>query len=358
MVDKKLLALMVDIAYKNNSSQINILPKGWKILFTSKEISNYEYKFQSVVFINKDEKQLVIADAGTRIGNYSFKESFADLTADYDIFAHNIPKKFSVSAIKFCNEVIKTLGADIIDYQFHCTGHSLGAVLAELTAVYLGMHYYPVKSVTFDSPGSKPLVMKLIKASGKEFDYSKLDIEIYNSNPNFINNLNDQIGQVFQILIDRDSAQAGTVSSYFSSLINSLPFSNYTIPSLHKQIDSHSLKNFTKCFNQSQNKLFAPFKLEDWHANINGARILTYDEELFKQLKNILKAEAKNNVTDDLIMFQTSEIEQETQDPSILVDVVTCDSNDILLARQFKLLTCQENADWIIVTGANLADSQ
>ena len=71
------------------------------------------------------------------------------------------------------------------------TGHSLGAILAELTAAK-----YRSPAVTFDSPGSEDL-MNEFTTDDKE--YANEHIIMYNAAPNLVNTLAEHMGVVYRV---------------------------------------------------------------------------------------------------------------------------------------------------------------
>lgn len=156
-------------------------------------------------YVNEAANQLILAHRGTDIDIDSeedaqgisinlddgkFWDILNDLDDDYDIYYGNIPEQQFKAALAFTK---KTEAAYLEKYgkkpEIIHTGHSLGAVLAELCAVK-----NQCRAVTFESPGTKPLVEKL--EAEEKLNLKKVDITIYNAEPNSINTLHEQIGTV------------------------------------------------------------------------------------------------------------------------------------------------------------------
>jgi len=116
-----------------------------------------------------------------------------DMDDDYDIFHGKIPLQQFEAAQHF---VKKAKESYVEKYkkepQIIHTGHSLGAVLAELCAMKDNS-----KAITFESPGSKPLASQLVDI--QDVDFGNVDITSCNAEPNQINTLHENLGKVIPL---------------------------------------------------------------------------------------------------------------------------------------------------------------
>lgn len=109
-------------------------------------------------------------------------------------------------------------------YRLSFTGHSLGAWLAELSTYYSYAYfeYRNVKSVTFESPGTEPM-MKRLRSNIKNKDAIKgedLDIVTYLAAPNPVNSCNKHVGRVYRVESEMKLPQES--ENAFSKIINYL----------------------------------------------------------------------------------------------------------------------------------------
>ncbi|MFT5166188.1 MAG: hypothetical protein ACI8P3_001419, partial [Saprospiraceae bacterium] len=174
-----------------------------------KAISTGGYYGQA--YLDRNTKEVIIAHRGTdslidafsegKVGNQKTGNKIwnlvKDLDDDYEIYAGKIPRQQFLEAQAFTKKVKQAY-----QKQFNAapkivhTGHSLGAVLAELCAVTDNC-----KAITFESPGTAPLLEELESLSYGKFDYKtfdakKVDITTYNAEPNQINTLHPHLGKV------------------------------------------------------------------------------------------------------------------------------------------------------------------
>lgn len=166
-------------------------------------------------YIDKSTGQLIIAHRGTDNLINTFVEDdkldkdfgqrilalVRDLDDDYEIFSGKIPREQYYEARAFSKKAKKTYREQFNkEPEVVHTGHSLGAVLAELCAIEENS-----KAITFESPGSGPLIKELSEITYnsdfdyKKFDPSKVDITTYNARPNRINTLHQHVGKVIPL---------------------------------------------------------------------------------------------------------------------------------------------------------------
>lgn len=122
--------------------------------------------------------------------------------------------------------VIKNIRKSLPDFDITFTGHSLGAVMAELCACRFNM-----VAITYESPGCRPLVIDNPPYTRESYQH----IQTFLAAPNAINSLHEHIGKIAQVYIphaeDDYSFQhvatsimvsASRIASYLSFPIESL----------------------------------------------------------------------------------------------------------------------------------------
>ncbi len=186
-------------------------------------------------YIDKKSNQLIIAHRGTdnlisaytegqkvdrKIGSQLW-EMVRDLDDDYEIYSGKIPKAQFLEARKFTASAISAFEEKHGKKpKVVHTGHSLGAVLAELCAVESNC-----KAITFESPGTAPLLEELSsmtygKFDHKKFDAKKADVTSYNAEPNRINTLHKHIGKVIPLYKEKEYQKAYEDYSLFENISN------------------------------------------------------------------------------------------------------------------------------------------
>ncbi|KJV55292.1 alpha/beta hydrolase family protein [Orientia tsutsugamushi] len=166
---------------------------GWKILCNSadyKDTNKYGYK--AVAFINEKTKEIHVATAGTDPKNVD------DLRDDIKgVYMHgNISKIEPMKA--FIDKVVNKINAE--GYKYTTSGHSLGAVVSDLTAAEIvSRNLKLIESTTFDNPGSYSALdyatkNKIFSNEAREKIYSLAKYcKVINAVPNLINETNDQL---------------------------------------------------------------------------------------------------------------------------------------------------------------------
>ncbi len=244
---------LVNIAYQtreNLAEHIKHLTanSNWKVLATSHEMeAATKSEFKAVAFINKDTKQVVIAHAGTQVSASDIKQSLEDIWADMQLAAKITPDRKLESIKAFITEIQGKLQKDAEEYSFSTTGHSLGSVLSDLAAVeMLSRGMKVTDSVTFDNPGSRPVIEHALKAglftkieetkkTTEEMTVKSIQSEIFFASvqaqkPNVVSRVNEQMGQEYIKVQDVQSAEkhegsasttpSDTESSYLVYLFN------------------------------------------------------------------------------------------------------------------------------------------
>lgn len=177
--------------------------------------------YHGQAYLNNKTGELVISHRGTEnimdaLGDSESNNSknnlmdlIRDLDNDYEIFSGQIPREQYLEARSFSRKVQQKYEADYGEAPkvIH-TGHSLGAVLAELCALT-----EDCEAVTFESPGISPFLKELEELSAGSFDLEsfqpgKAKITIYNAEPNKVNTLHDHIGKVVYLYDEKKAIRA------------------------------------------------------------------------------------------------------------------------------------------------------
>ena len=193
-------------------------------------------------YINEKNNQLIIAHRGTdldialdnfdmddlsiKLDEGNLLDLIKDLDDDIDIFNGRIPQQ-QFEAAQYFTKVVKEKYTQQYNSepQIIHTGHSLGAVLAELCSLK-----DQCKAVTFESPGTKPMVDQL---EIENLNLAKADITSYNAAPNKINSLHEHLGTVIPLY---DTTE--TLSAYSTEELSSLK--QHSIKDLLKRFDRES----------------------------------------------------------------------------------------------------------------------
>ncbi len=208
-------ALMSQAVYKDGG----ILPKelqqkGWEKL----DVGQTDTGYYGVAYVNHQTKEIIIAHRGTDpdVGDGidvlagstpQFVKRFlginsdgSDLDDDLQISIGNAPDQYGESR-KFVQDIQTQANAQGYgDYHVTHTGHSLGAVLADLHAAETGQ-----QAITFDNPGAyEPL-------EDAKLSYNRDNHISYQSHPNLINQTNDQAGHTIHIRLQTESDKFGII---------------------------------------------------------------------------------------------------------------------------------------------------
>lgn len=197
---------------------------------TMKAVSMGGYYGQA--YYDTKSNQLIIAHRGTdnlisaftegqkvddKIGERLW-ELVKDLDDDYEIYNGKIPRMQYREAWAFTKKIKRAYEKQFGESpKVVHTGHSLGAVLAELCAITEDS-----RAVTFESPGTAPLMQELEEVSNGDFDYEKFKpeqakITTYNAEPNRINTLHKHLGKVIP-LYKGNKNQAMTKGNLFENI--------------------------------------------------------------------------------------------------------------------------------------------
>ncbi len=198
-------------AYKDSAcgSNVTLDPtvdehlKNWKVekVYPDTQVSGY----YAAIYINHTTHQVVLAIRGTEGGvmdtissllqkNSDWKTNFEEILGNQIVVGQQAR---NLQATEEAIEIAKNAG-----YRLSFTGHSLGAWLAELSAFYsyAFCEYYDIKAVTFDSPGTLPMMEKLQSNNiNDRVKLEDLDIVTYLAHPNPANCCNSHVGRVYKV---------------------------------------------------------------------------------------------------------------------------------------------------------------
>lgn len=185
-------AVLSEHVYSKDVKQgdtVQINQEGWQIIGTKKGSNDYF----GAIYKNERSKQLVLAHRGT--------QSFGNVIEDIQGVVLQLITAQHQEAYNFTKEAVER--AKDSNLHLSSTGHSLGALLAELSVYWCHdqFNYYDINAVTFESPGARGLIEKrmLSNLKGNRTDLETLDIIQYLSYPNLINTFGSHIGTVYQI---------------------------------------------------------------------------------------------------------------------------------------------------------------
>ncbi len=176
--------------------QVSFLPSGYKLLFSSDELSLSGDGYYGISAVNQRDKQIIICNAGTKLDLDKLHETLFDITSNIQIFNNEMPQQYKY-ALKFAQHALDKLPAK---YNITITGFSLGAVLADLISFKLSSYYPNLHAITFENPGSLDLINKHFRAD--DLGLSTV-FKSYNSAvPNLVNIFGEQFGERNMVCLD------------------------------------------------------------------------------------------------------------------------------------------------------------
>ncbi|MES2677561.1 MAG: cadherin-like domain-containing protein [Pseudomonadota bacterium] len=209
-------AIFSKFVYHNSTV---FLPSGWEIYRTSDSENTNVDGYSGQAYINRSTGEIVIAHRGTE-GFLSTDLFVADLQLALD----QIPTQYTNDLTQFVSQVkaqmtLEGLNLNNISY----TGHSLGGVLAQLSAIEdFKNGSTGAKAVVFDSPGvTLGMANEILNYSLNPNLASRINISNYMTSPNLVNTTNPHdFGINYRIYPDFDPGTTGAATSPASYLIN------------------------------------------------------------------------------------------------------------------------------------------
>ncbi len=250
--------------------------------------------FYAQIWMNHKYKQLIYACAGTKIDfltmNSSIKtkffgilDLFKDAVNDVRIFLHQPPLQYKYGMepfIEWSLNHLSKLGVNLKGYDIFFTGHSLGAMLADMGALY--MHKYnelSIKSVTMENPGSLRSISNLacaLKKDGHLFqnlEELKDNFVVFNNTPNWVNTAGEQFGRVYQ-LVTSTSEPAPTFANFLPSYMQQL------IQTAMTHFESHDKSHF--------DNIKKVFHVEEWPTGLFDDFLREHTDPLRKKLHSAI----------------------------------------------------------------------
>ncbi len=202
-------ALLSTHAYRNSKEGAKVelgqsvqqYLENWQVAKVYDDTKNSGY--YGVIYINEKTHQVVLANRGTEgiiagllSQNSDWKTNFEEILGGKIIIGQQARNyEATYEAVELAKKK---------NYRLSITGHSLGAWLAELSAFYCHAYfgYRNIKAVTFDSPGTLPMMKQLqsnIRSKDTDIDYNDLDITTYLAAPNPANSCNSHVGKVYRV---------------------------------------------------------------------------------------------------------------------------------------------------------------
>ncbi|XVN43837.1 MAG: hypothetical protein RCG16_06370 [Rickettsia hoogstraalii] len=330
---KEFAHLGVNLAYKTDYTSrylaealttdgTHLVGSGFEILAASCDNANTaQYGYKAVAFINKETKVVHIASAGT-------KADMNDVWDDALIVLCYAPNKLK-TAQKFVDEVIEKIGGieKAAEYIFETSGHSLGAIVADLTGVELHSRNLNFnKSVTFDSPGSQEVIKYAINQdlfTGKvitPLEELAKHSEIYNAKPNVINTTNSHAGKINLVLpkvnnIEKsESSKAEGWGTYLYNMVGAAAYKAAEYLGINKMVEglnNHKLKSFADL------KDHAVLPIADWK------------EQILENNEDTQKLKAIPSSGKDVYLLDTTRITDDEYTSIVGVDVFHWAYNDL-----------------------------
>lgn len=193
----------------------------WEVLNYSHDVEETnQYGFKAVTFINRHTHEIHMASAGTVADRH-------DILDDLLLTCGRIPYKLQLLK-GWVDEVVQKLGgADLAKaYQFSTSGHSLGAVVADLTGLEIASRGLSlVSSTTFENPGSEKAIQAVLDNQGfsGKIDSGQLAklrqcYTVYNAKPNLINTTQPQFADHCNLVLPPKHAHGESAKASQHSL--------------------------------------------------------------------------------------------------------------------------------------------
>lgn len=214
-------ALMSEAAYEEGEALPAELDNaGWRVYMAVDGSDGYH----GIAYINEGSNRVVFAHRGTNPD----ASIISDLDDDFQLWRGEPPGQFATSR-NFVENVSRELAASGRgDMPVIHTGHSLGAVLADLNAAQ-----DETRSITFENPGSR----EILENMGNRHDPN--DFVAYQSSPNLINQTNRPAGHAFRVNTGVERSAAGIIDVAFGPAGTLAREANY-------QLQSHSMENMLR----------------------------------------------------------------------------------------------------------------
>lgn len=348
--------------------------KNWVILNTSKDFGFNENGYYAIAFKNSVTGHIIIAHRGS-----------ADLYAivnDMQILGNREPDQYQ-EAVKFINK-IEQIHPDVIISH---TGHSLGAVLAELWA-YRNHRI----AVTVDSPGIVGTVYDKFFTRGKIFPH----IVTYFSHPNIVNACcGEHLGEQRTVspLVKQPSSLTGiagkAIWQYLSSFVETKAPKDIMefVNQLKKDVeDYHNVFNILLAFDHKTGGATNYRAVEKWPKapgerikfeeicvkhNLAIAAPESMDSNVMAKLEAVYQTETPNEYRIPLSLFSDEAQallqngEYYTNQNSYLMSLFEIQGGDVVIRSDSSIFTIQQFKNYVehkvvegLAKGLNLAPTK
>ena len=201
------LCKLCSISYSR--SKHPVLPHNFKLLRRYSKLDG----FSTMIVEDPVRKVVILVFQGTAVIEKGVYESAStlqkfrmvlrlagDIRNDIEIVNRRIPSQFLDDVVPMISKFLTRLKRKYKDYTFITTGHSLGAILADLSCIYLLNLGKECISHTFESPGSAPMIKSYLNKDRRLFNKYRRNFHIYNSAlPNLVNTANEQYGRILPL---------------------------------------------------------------------------------------------------------------------------------------------------------------
>ncbi len=220
----KLLAQYCAAAYIKKADNVKFaaakISSDWRFASISDDIHGANDLFyRSYAMVNNRQNKIIVINSGTRINQIKQIEKkglLSGIVSNIEVFFKSVPRQFTEDGIPYLNNLITKFP----NYEFICTGHSLGAVFAQLSHAYLKSHDIKATSYVFESPGSFDLINNYINENYFKLTIDDLakETQVFNTEPNIINLLHKQLGNTYRIQekVDEDCTISNALYKFFT----------------------------------------------------------------------------------------------------------------------------------------------
>jgi ankyrin repeat protein len=289
------LASMCKAAYEANETTMPKSIGNWDHIRAS-ELNNHAY--QGVAYLNDTLKMVVIAHRGT---DFNYVEN---IRSDASIAVGSAPQA-QLQAYTFSSQVRKDMGTE---YEFIESGHSLGAIHAEINALY-----FRSKAITFESPGSKPMAAQALvnqKVSAEDLELMDKNVTTYVASPNLVNTANEHVGKMIRVHVlhtDTDGHKVSRIAGmhallklvYGGSLAMVMQTAQIASEFFRYDFRLHSLENMMREIDRNLGIPFLQREVENWPAAeayrkhrlsfVSASGISEYIDTRFRVQKDVIE---------------------------------------------------------------------
>ncbi len=161
-INAQTLAAFSRIAYEENfklmKAKALAQDPNWWLTATSVETEGaYDMHYHSFAMVNEETKEVLVVNSGTRLHHSDKFQNLGflnDVISNIGVLNKSTPQAFIDDGEKFINVLVQKFPG----YSFINTGHSLGAVYAQLSHAYLASKGIESSSIVFESPGALEII--------------------------------------------------------------------------------------------------------------------------------------------------------------------------------------------------------